>query len=80
MSVKVNYLPSRRGCAGRVAHPDGDVVLKDNLMHGYAVLLLSMCKGVWGGWHTWTGMRFSGRPRAAVRKMEATSPMLEEIM
>jgi len=30
--------------------------------------------------HTWTGIRFSGRPRAAVRKMEATSPMLEEIM
>ena len=27
-----------------------------------------------------TGMRPSGKPRAAVRKMEATSPTLEEIM
>ena len=26
-----------------------------------------------------TGMRASGRPRAAVRKMETTSPMLEEM-
>ena len=28
---------------------------------------------------SWTGMRASGRPSAAVRKMETTSPMLEEI-
>ena len=28
---------------------------------------------------SWTGIRASGRPRAAVRKMETTSPMLEEI-
>jgi hypothetical protein len=28
---------------------------------------------------TWTGMRASGRPRAAVRKMQTTSPMLDEI-
>ena len=29
--------------------------------------------------HTWTGTRASGIPKAAVRKMQATSPMLEEI-
>ena len=28
---------------------------------------------------SWTGMRASGRPRAAARKMQTTSPMLEEI-
>merc|ERR1712038_1485505 len=28
---------------------------------------------------SWTGIRASGRPRAAVKKMETTSPMLEEI-
>ncbi len=28
---------------------------------------------------SWTGIRASGRPRAAVRKMETTSPMLDEI-
>ena len=28
---------------------------------------------------SWTGIRASGRPRAAVRKMQTTSPMLEEI-
>ena len=27
-----------------------------------------------------TGIRFSGRPSAAVRKMQATSPILDEIM
>jgi hypothetical protein len=28
----------------------------------------------------WTGMSPSGMPRAAVRNMEATSPMFDEIM
>ena len=28
---------------------------------------------------SWTGIKASGRPRAAVKKMETTSPMLEEI-
>lgn len=28
---------------------------------------------------SWTGIRASGRPRAAVKKMDTTSPMLEEI-
>ena len=28
---------------------------------------------------SWTGIRASGRPRAAVRKIHTTSPMLEEI-
>lgn len=28
---------------------------------------------------SWTGMRASGRPRAAVKKMDTTSPMFEEI-
>ena len=28
---------------------------------------------------SWTGIRASGRPSAAVRKMHTTSPMLEEI-
>lgn len=29
---------------------------------------------------SWTGIRPSGIPKAAVRKIEATSPILEEIM
>ena len=28
---------------------------------------------------SWTGMRASGMPRAAVKKMQTTSPMLEEM-
>ena len=27
----------------------------------------------------WTGIRASGKPRAAVRKIQTTSPMLDEI-
>ena len=47
---------------------------------GSAVLLGHGCGDMHALCLTCTGMRPSGRPVAAVRKMLATSPMLEEIM